>query len=191
MYRAVTYYFLKHSIDITDPDQIMQALDSITIDFEPAPKQSKTILNGQDISAYIYQPEVANFVSEISTISAIRKAMVSKQHLLGVSKALVMDGRDIGSVVFPRAELKIFLTANIETRIKRRFDELVAKGVSISMEAVEDNLRHRDHLDSTRKDSPLIRVSDAVFLDNSNLNRSEQLAMVHALAKERMCSVRE
>ncbi len=176
MYRAVTLYFLRHNIGLEDEEQARQALDNINIRFNA---ENRTLLNGEDVEGEIRRMEVSNYVSQVSAVPAVRRAMVGQQQAMGKSKGIVMDGRDIGTVVFPDAELKIFLTADPEKRAQRRFDELKSKGIKASMEEVRQNLRQRDNIDSTREDSPLRKAADAIEIDNTHMNRAEQLE--HAL----------
>lgn len=186
MYRAVTYYFLEHKIALEDAESINRVLQQIEIRFSPQEEGGHTLLNGEDIESEIRKMYVANWVSPVAAISAVRRAMVAQQQAMGKDKGIVMDGRDIGTVVFPDAELKIFLTADPEIRAQRRYKELLAKGLTPSIEQVRNNLQERDRIDSTRTDSPLRRASDAVILDNSNLNPIEQFEMALALAKVRL-----
>lgn len=181
MYRAVTLYFLRRHISLEAPDEARRALEYIDIRFGAG---NHAILNGEDVELEIRQMNVSNHVSQVSAIPAVRRAMVRQQQAMGRSKGIVMDGRDIGTVVFPGAELKIFLTASPEIRAQRRFKELQDKGVAISLEAVRENLLQRDHIDSTREDSPLRQAEDAIVIDNSNMNQEEQLAYALQLAIE-------
>lgn len=185
MYRAVTLYFLEHKIDIKDPQAVAMALDNINIHFENVDGSNHTFLNGVDVETDIRNMAVSNFVSPVATISAVRKAMVQLQQKLGAQGGIAMDGRDIGTVVFKDAELKLFLTASIAERTRRRLMEWASKGVDdISAEEVEKNLRTRDHIDSTREDSPLCQAEDAIEIDNSLLTPEEQLHFALSLAKE-------
>ena len=179
MYRAVTLFFLRHNISLENEEQASQALAAIDISFGAG---NRTLLNGEDVENEIRQMEVSNFVSQVSAIPAVRRAMVRQQQAMGRGKGIVMDGRDIGTVVFPKAELKIFLTANPEKRARRRYEELINKGVKSSMEEVRRNLRHRDQIDSTREDSPLRRADGAAVIDNTHLTRDEQLEYAVELA---------
>lgn len=186
MYRAVTYYLLEHNVDLKDDAAVRKALDAIHIDFRKQNGQHRTILNGNDVEEPIRKMPVSRRVSQVAAISAVRRAMVAQQRKLGRQKGIVMDGRDIGTVVFSRAELKIFLTADKKERLRRRFAELQRKGLDIQPEDVRQNLEHRDKVDSTREDSPLKQAEDAVVIDNTNLSEAEQLAMVLALARKRI-----
>ena len=186
MYRAVTLYVQRHNIALEDEEAIQKALDEIHIDFIPNPDKTQILLNGEDVSDAIRTMEVSDYVSEVSVIKSVRKAMVHQQQQLGKKRDIVMDGRDIGTTVFPEAALKIFMTASPQIRAERRYAELTAKGELVTMEEVKENLSHRDHIDSTREESPLRQAEDAVVLDNSDLNQEEQLAFVLDLVKQRL-----
>jgi len=186
MYRAVTLYVQRHNIALEDEEAIQKALDEIHIDFIPNPDKTQILLNGEDVSDAIRTMEVSDYVSEVSAIKSVRKAMVRQQQQLGKKRDIVMDGRDIGTTVFPEAALKIFMTASPQIRAERRYAELTAKGELVTMEEVKENLSHRDHIDSTREESPLRQAVDAVVLDNSDLNQEEQLAFVLDLVKQRL-----
>ena len=187
MYRACTWYFLDKNIHYEDLESIKAMLPDISIEFKTLKDNTSCLfLNGKSIQDELYGMPVSKYVSEYSTISALRKAMVDQQKHLGKQKGIVMDGRDIGTVVFPDAELKIFLTSSIEARTRRRYEELLSKGKTVSPEEVQKNLIHRDNIDTTREDSPLKMAEDSVMLDNTNLNRQEQLRMVMALAELRI-----
>ncbi len=186
MYRAVTLYIQQNQIDINDEQAVSTALENIHIDFIPNPEKTQILLNGTDVSDAIRTMEVSEYVSEVSALKSVRKAMVKQQHDLGMKRNIVMDGRDIGTTVFPNADLKIFMTASPQVRAERRFAELSAKGEVLTMEEVKENLSHRDHIDSTREESPLRQAEDAVVLDNSELNQVEQLNFVIQLVKDRI-----
>lgn len=179
MYRAVTLYALDHGmIDAdgnVDEKALVEALPAIRIDFAPdADGTQHTILNGTDVEAEIRRLRVSNVVSPVAAIPAVRHALVAMQQALGLSKGIVMDGRDIGTTVFPDAELKIFVDASAATRARRRFKEMVEKGASVSYEEVLANVVHRDHIDETRAESPLRRADDAISLDNSEMTIEQQ-----------------
>lgn len=178
MYRAVTLFFLRNKINISDRNAVLNALNQIHIDFIPNTDQTQVLLNDEDISVEIRTMEVSEMVSEVSAIKEVRHAMVAQQQQLGKKRNIVMDGRDIGTTVFPDADLKIFMTANPNIRAERRFAELTAKGEKVSMEDVLANLAHRDFIDSTRAESPLRQAEDAIVLDNSDMNQSQQLDFV-------------
>ncbi len=182
MYRAVTLYFLQNSIPLDNADAILDALDKIKIQFRRANHQNRTILNEDDVENAIRDLEVSKMVSEVAALSAVRKDMVKQQQEMGLEKGIVMDGRDIGTVVFPKAELKLFLTANLDTRTERRLKELQEKGLEVDRLEIIENLRKRDYIDSTRADSPLRQAEDAVLIDNSNLTKEEQLEKALSLA---------
>lgn len=188
MYRAVTLYLLRHGIDWNDPVALAEALDDIRIDFSYSEAGgNRTWLNGEDVEEAIRSMEVSSKVSEVSTVSAIRRKLVEQQQAIAEGKGVVMDGRDIGSVVLPDAELKVFMTASIEARTGRRWKELRDKGREITREEVQRNLEHRDHIDSTREDSPLMQAGDALLLDTSGMTIEEQtewiIRKVEALLK--------
>ena len=178
MYRAVTLYVMrKGMIDaMGNPNvtSIINALPDINIDFEVNDGAQNTILNGENVEKEIRQMAVSNNVSPVAAIPEVRHALVAKQQAFGNEKGIVMDGRDIGTTVFPNAELKVFVKASAETRAQRRFKELIEKGSNPSYEEVLANVVHRDHLDETRRESPLRQASDAVLLDNSNMSIEEQ-----------------
>jgi cytidylate kinase len=179
MYRAVTLYALDHGLFLPDstPDTsaIIAALPSIHIDFAVQPDGTQhTLLNGKDVEAEIRRLRVSEAVSPVAAIAEVRHAMVAKQQELGRDKGIVVDGRDIGTVVFPDAELKIYVDASAETRARRRFKEMVEKGAAVNYEEVLANVVHRDHIDSTRAESPLRRADDAIALDNSEMTLEEQ-----------------
>lgn len=191
MYRAVTLYCLRNNLapgGIVNGKDLHSRIDQIQIRFvfNPVLGTHETFLNGENIEEEIRRPAVANLVSPVSIIGFVREALVKQQREMGRNKGIVMDGRDIGTVVFPDAELKIFMTATPEIRAKRRYDELVAKGLQVEIEDILQNVRERDRIDSTREISPLRKADDAVLLDNSNLTREEQLAIVLKLAEERL-----
>ena len=181
MYRAVTLYALRqgyiqgNSINEKALEADMPRL-SITFQSNPGTGKSDTFLNGEDVEKEIRGMEVANKVSLVASLGFVRKAMVTQQQAMGKEKGIVMDGRDIGTVVFPHAELKLFVTASPEVRAQRRVDELLAKGEKVSYEEVLENVKKRDFIDSTREESPLRKADDAIVLDNSNMSRAEQKA---------------
>ena len=183
MYRAVTLYFLRQGIDIKDPDQVSAALNNISIHLSFENDSQVTWLNHENVEVAIREPEINEYVSEVSTLSAVRREMVLQQKRMGTGKGLVMDGRDIGTVVFPEAELKLFLIADLEVRVERRWLELTEKGIDITRAQVKSNLLLRDHIDSTRKDSPLMQATDATVMDTSYLTPKEQLQIAFDLAR--------
>ncbi|MCF8253989.1 MAG: (d)CMP kinase [Bacteroidia bacterium] len=181
MYRAVTLYLFQNQIDVHHPEMVSEALPQIDISFgfDEATQTQITLLNGENIENEIrINPRVASAVSDVSSISEVRRFLVKQQQTLGQNKGIVMDGRDIGTVVFPQAELKLFITAEPKIRAQRRLDELQEKGQNTTFEEVLANLEKRDHLDTTRADSPLLKAEDAIEIDNSYLSREEQLNQV-------------
>lgn len=189
MYRAVTLYFIRNQVDLYHPEQIHQALQHIKIVFgiNPVSGQQETLLNDENIENEIrVNPRVASAVSDVSAISEVRRFLVKQQQELGKLKGIVMDGRDIGTVVFPDAELKLFVTADPKVRAQRRLDELHEKGQNTTFEEVLANLEKRDHIDSNRADSPLKQADDAVVLDNSNLTKDEQFEWVMKLINQKL-----
>ena len=177
MYRAVAFYCLENNL-VLEQDEIAEAtliqqLDQISIQLG---SDQRVWLNNQDITEVIRSPRVAGIVSKVAAIKAVRVKLVELQRQMSAAGGIVMDGRDIGTVVFPDAELKIFVTASIEVRTQRRLEELRAKGEVLDYLAVEENLKSRDHQDSTRAESPLKQAADAVVLDTSALSREEQLS---------------
>ncbi|MEM1218473.1 MAG: (d)CMP kinase [Bacteroidota bacterium] len=187
MYRATTLFFLENRIDLQDARSVQKALASIKISFQlDSVAGNQTYLNNRHVEEDIRTMRVSEMVSPVATISAVRRAMVQQQQALGAQKGIVMDGRDIGTVVFPEAELKIFLTADPQIRALRRQEELAAKGQQISLDEILKNLLERDRIDSTRADSPLKQAEDAVLIDNSNITFDELLSQAVKLAKERI-----
>jgi cytidylate kinase len=191
MYRAITLYFLRNGIHINDHDQILDALSNIHLSFvfNEQREQSDIYLNDEDVEPYIRDLIVAEKVSEVAAIKEVRSFAVAQQKKMGKKKGIVMDGRDIGTVVFPEAELKIFMTADPDIRVLRRYDELVASNPNITIEEVRHNLELRDYIDSNREESPLHKAKDAITLDNSNLTREEQLEKVLEWVKDRATNV--
>ena len=186
MYRAVTYHFLKSQLDWNDPETVAVALAQIQIDFRRAEDGSlHTFLNGEDVEKQIRTMAVSDAVSRVAAISAVRRFLVKQQQAMGEKKSCILDGRDIGTVVFPNAALKIFLIAEPQERARRRLKELQEKGQSVSLSQVVNNLTERDRIDSTRGDSPLRQADDAVVIDNTVLSMEEQLAMIKVLAEMR------
>ncbi len=177
MYRAVTLYFLRNQIDLTDHNAIVDALNHIELNFHSRDYQSHITLNGEEVSDEIRLMPVSEAVSPVSAIKEVRKEMVKQQQRMGKSKNIVMDGRDIGTAVFPDAQVKFFMTADPKIRAERRFKEMQAKGdETVTLEEVFENLAHRDYADTTREESPLTRADDAIVLDNTDITEEEQLA---------------
>ncbi|MEO6977840.1 MAG: (d)CMP kinase [Mucilaginibacter sp.] len=181
MYRAVALYFLRNKVDLTNHEQIAEALKNIHLNFHSRDYQTHITLNDEEVSEEIRQMPVSELVSSVSAIREVRHEMVKQQQRMGKSKNIVMDGRDIGTAVFPDAPVKIFMTADPKIRAERRYKELHPKNPEISLEDVFENLAHRDYQDTTRTESPLIRAEDAVILDNTDLTPDEQL--MFALSK--------
>ncbi|MEO0731993.1 MAG: (d)CMP kinase [Bacteroidota bacterium] len=174
MYRMVTLHFQRKGIDLTDAGAVAGALDGLAVDFRPG--SNRALLNGEDVEDEIRGLKVSNFVSPVAAVPAVRRAIVPLQRAMGASGGVVMDGRDIGTVVFPDADLKLFVTADLETRTDRRLAELQAAGKSATRAQVAANLAERDHIDSTRADSPLRQAADAVVVDNSTLSLESFIA---------------
>lgn len=184
MYRGVTLFALQNNlISNTDVDKtgIINHLDKINLSFIINPESGvpELFLNDTNVSLEIRRPVVSSFVSRVAEIKEVRTKLVEEQQKMGLNGGIIMDGRDIGSVVFPNAELKLFVTADIETRTKRRYDELIERGFQTTKEDVQKNLIKRDYIDSTREESPLTQTEDAIEIDNTNLTKSDQL--IHAL----------
>ena len=185
MYRAVTLYLMRHTVNLDDMAQVEQALAQVTVEFDVNDAgASFVLLNGENVEHEIRTIAVASKVSEVAKIQAVRDKLVFLQQQMGAKKGVVMDGRDIGTVVFPDAELKIFMTASVEVRAQRRFAELVAKGDAVTLEEISANLKHRDAVDSSRENSPLTMTSDYRVLDNSEMDRDSQFALAMAWADE-------
>ena len=176
MYRAVTLYFIRNHTNISDSAAVTDALQHIELNFHSRDYESHITLNGEEVSDEIRKMPVSENVSEVSAHKIVRTEMVKQQQRMGKSKNIVMDGRDIGTTVFPNAPVKIFMTADPKIRAERRFKELQAKGdTTTSLEDVFENLAHRDYADTTRLESPLVGAEDAIILDNTDLTPDEQL----------------
>jgi len=175
MYRAVALYFLRNHIDLHDHEQIIEALQNIHLNFHSHDYETHITLNDEEVSDEIRQMPVSDAVSSVSAIREVRKEMVKQQQRMGRSKNIVMDGRDIGTAVFPDATIKIFMTADPKVRAERRYKEIKLKNPNITLEEVFENLAHRDYQDTTREESPLARAADAIILDNTNLTPEQQL----------------
>ena len=177
MYRAITLYFLRHHIDWTSTEEVRTALEDIVLEFNYNEKsgQSEIFLNGENVEYLIRDLVIAEKVSEVSSIKAVRIFAVAAQQKMGETKGIVMDGRDIGTTVFPDAELKIFMTADISVRVERRFKEMFEKNPNITIEEVKSNLEMRDYIDSNREVSPLRKAEDAVVIDNTEISMEQQL----------------
>ena len=190
MYRATALYFIQHQIDLQDDLAVEKALENIKLSFQKNPQtgNNEIWLNDQNVEQLIREMEVASKVSDVAAIKAVREFAVAQQQLIGKDKGVVMDGRDIGTTVFPEAELKIFMTANVDVRVERRFKELCIKNPLISVEEVKANLQARDYMDSTRAVSPLKKADDALVLDNSELSPEEQFSLALQWANEKINS---
>ncbi len=189
MYRAITFFAMQNgyiSNDFFDKETLINALPSIKLHFEFSTELgfAEMFLNNTNVEKEIRTLEVSNFVSKVAEVSEVRSKLVEQQKEMGKNKAIVMDGRDIGTVVFPDAELKIFMTASAETRAQRRFDELEAKGDEVTYEEVLENVQKRDYIDTHRYDSPLVMANDAIEIDNSYLNKEEQFKVVLELVED-------
>jgi CMP/dCMP kinase len=188
MYRAITLHFLRNHVDWTRPEVVAPILKTIALEFEINAKsnEAEIHLNGENVEYLIRDLVVAEKVSDIAAIKSVRDFAVAQQQKMGKKKGIVMDGRDIGTVVFPKAELKIFMTADNSVRVERRFKELFEKNPNITLEEVKNNLEMRDYIDSHREVSPLRRALDAVVLDNTNLSMAEQLAIARRWVEEKI-----
>ena len=192
MYRATTLYAIRHGMTDketgVDTQALIDALPLIKISFALTPDETQhTILNGEDVEKEIRGMEVSGWVSPVAVIPEVRHYLVELQQQYGKDKGIVMDGRDIGTTVFPDAEMKVFVQASPEVRARRRYDELMEKGTPSDYEAVLANIKERDHIDTTRKESPLRKADDAYVLDNDNLSREEQMDVLVKLFEEKTC----
>lgn len=190
MYRGITLYALENGLirdGKVNEEGLIEELDKINLAFKlNQNSEPELYLNNENVAEQIRTAQVSGFVSLVAKIGAVRKKLVAMQRKMGERGGIVMDGRDIGSVVFPNAELKLFVTADIEIRTDRRYNELISKGMEITREEIQNNLLERDMIDSSRKESPLIRAEDAIIIDNSHLTKDEQLTLAYDLAIERL-----
>lgn len=191
MYRAITYFAMKNnwvSDDFLNSTEIIKHLSNVDLDFRFNEKLgfAEMFLNQKNIENEIRTIAVSRCVSKIAEISEVRAMLVKQQQQMGKNKAVVMDGRDIGTVVFPDAELKLFMTATAETRAQRRFDELVEKGQMVTFEEVLQNVQERDYIDTHRDDSPLVKANDAIEVDNSSMSKDEQFNLVYQLVNDKL-----
>lgn len=191
MYRAVTLYCMEsHIIDKEEVNaqKVAAVLDEIDISFRFNEELNKheTFLNERNVEQEIREMDVSSLVSKVSIIKEVRQKLVKMQRSIGTNNGVVMEGRDIGTVVFPDAELKLFLIADKKVRTRRRYEELKAKGLEITMEEVGQNLDNRDHADTSRKENPLVQAKDAIEIDNTNINEQEQLEIALKLVEERL-----
>ncbi len=189
MYRAVTYFAMQNGYidaDFFDKESLINSIPAIQLHFKFNVNLgfAEMYLNHENVETEIRTIEVSNFVSKVAEVSEVRSKLVEQQQAMGEGKGIVMDGRDIGTVVFPNAELKVFMTASAQTRAQRRFDELQAKGQNVSYEEVLKNVEERDYIDTHRDDSPLRKAEDAIEVDNSYLTRDEQFAAVLEMVNE-------
>jgi cytidylate kinase len=191
MYRAVTFYAMQNQLISKNEfkiDKLIAKLTEIDLKFKFNPELgfAEIYLNNVNIEREIRTLAVSELVSSVAEISEVRKMLVDQQQEMGKNKGVVMDGRDIGTVVFPNAELKLFMTASAETRAKRRFDELIEKGDDVQFDEILKNVQHRDYIDTTRDDSPLIKAEDAIEIDNSNLTKVAQFELVYAIVLKKL-----
>jgi cytidylate kinase len=187
MYRAVTLYFLENHVALTNPKEIDRALSQIHLSFHlNSHSSSETFMNGVNVEKNIRKMRISENVSQVSTIKEVRQAMVAQQRKLGKDKGIVMDGRDIGTVVFPDAELKLFLTADIQVRAYRRQQELLESDKLVDLDTILSNITERDRIDSTRKESPLVKAKDAIGLDTTHITIDEQVDEVVRMAVSRI-----
>lgn len=188
MYRAITLYFLRNHIDWTDTKEVKIALKDISIEFKfnPITKQSEVYLNDENVEYVIRDLVIAEKVSDVAAIKEVRKFAVAQQQKLGDKKGIVMDGRDIGTTVFPNAELKFFMVADPAIRVERRFHELYEKNPNVTIDEVKANLEMRDYIDSHREVSPLRKAEDAIELDNSHLTEKQQLEFAYSHVKSKL-----
>jgi len=190
MYRSVTLYFIDNHVSLTDPRAVSKALEQIDITFHynAGKKVNEVYLNGLNVEKEIRGMEVSQKVSDVSAIKEVRHALVAQQRKMGKSKGVVMDGRDIGTVVFPDADLKIFMTADLYVRAERRQKELLGKGQLVELEEVIENLRSRDEIDTSRKESPLKKAANAIEIDTTHITFEEQIELITNLATSKLIS---
>lgn len=190
MYRAITLYAMQQNFideDHFDRKTLIRSLPDVRLEFRKNEEGRNDIyLNGKNVEKEIRTMEVSELVSPVATVPEVRRKLVKLQHAMGEEKGVVMDGRDIGTVVFPSAELKIFMNAKADERARRRYTELIGRGDNVSYEEVLENVTERDHMDTTREDSPLIKAADAIEIDNSEMNLEDQFHIVLQLAKDRI-----
>lgn len=188
MYRAITLYFIRNGVDIESGQSVEEALKNINLSFRfnQINGNNEILLNGENVESFIREMNVAQKVSEVAALKAVRDFAVAQQQLIGKEKGIVMDGRDIGTAVFPDAELKIFMTADKEVRVQRRLKEMQVNNPATTVEEVRSNLEARDLADSTREISPLRKAADAIVLDNSHLSPEEQLALALQWSRDRI-----
>ena len=191
MYRAIAYFAMQKGYiktDFLDKQSLVESLPNIQLQFQFNAELgfAEMYLNGENVEKQIRTIEVSSFVSKVAEIPEVRAKLVEQQQQMGKNKGIVMDGRDIGTVVFPDAELKIYMTASAQTRAQRRYDELIQKGDQVTFEEVLQNVEERDYIDTHRSNSPLVKANDAIEIDNSNLNREEQFDLVLKLVQDKI-----
>ena len=185
MYRAVTLFFLRNKVDINDIGQVRDSLEKISIDFVIKSGIQKTFLNGKCVEDIIRKENILKKVSVVSAIPEVRKFLVKIQKKMGTNKKIVVEGRDITTVVFPNAEVKVFMTASLDVRARRRYEEMKISNPDITLDQVSDNLKDRDKKDSNREDSPLLKVDDAYYVDTSSLKLDDQIEKIKTLVYEK------
>ena len=185
MYRAVTLFFLRNKVDINDIKKVRDSLDKISIDFVVKFGIQKIFLNGKCVEDLIRKENISKKVSVVSAIPEVRKFLVNIQKKMGLNKKIVVEGRDITTVVFPNAEIKIFMTASLDVRARRRYEEMKISNPDITLDQVSDNLKDRDEKDSSREDSPLLKVDDAYYVDTSSLKLDDQIKKIKTLVYEK------
>ena len=185
MYRAVTLFFLRNKVDINDIGQVRDSLEKISIDFVIKSGIQKTFLNGKCVEDLIRKENISKKVSVVSAIPEVRKFLVNIQKKMGLNKKIVVEGRDITTVVFPNAEIKVFMTASLDVRARRRYEEMKISNPDITLDQVSDNLKNRDEKDSSREDSPLLKVDDAYYVDTSSLKLDDQIEKIKTLVYEK------
>ncbi len=194
MYRAVTFYAMKNDLiskEFFDIDGLISSLKNIHLEFKFNSQLGfgEIYLNSVNVESDIRTLEVSNFVSRVAEVSEVRRKLVEQQQEMGVKKGIVMDGRDIGTVVFPNAELKLFMNSSANIRAQRRYDELIKRGDNVTFDEILKNVQYRDHIDSTREDSPLVKAQDAIEIDNSNLTLEEQFDKIYAIVEDKLNAV--
>jgi cytidylate kinase len=185
MYRAVTLFFLRNKVDINDIGKVRDSLEKISIDFVIKSGIQKTFLNGKCVEDIIRKENISKKVSVVSAIPEVRKFLVNIQKKMGLNKKIVVEGRDITTVVFPNAEIKVFMTASLEVRARRRYEEMKISNPDITLDQISDNLKNRDEKDSNREDSPLLKVDDAYYVDTSSLKLDDQIEKIKTLVYEK------
>ena len=185
MYRVVTLFFLRNKVDINDINKVIDSLDKIFIDFVIKSGIQKIFLNGKCVEDLIRKENISKKVSLVSAIPEVRKFLVNIQKKMGLNKKIVVEGRDITTVVFPDAEIKIFMTASLNVRARRRYEEMKISNPDITLDQVSDNLKDRDEKDSSREDSPLLKVDDAYYVDTSSLKLDDQIKKIKTLVYEK------